>query len=644
MALKKVFRPRNIIILVIILAVVGYAAAQFLGLGKKAVEYDTVKAYRGDLIQTVEATGTVKALAEIDLAFESSGTLASTTVEVGDFVTRGQILAELDNKDLGYEVQQAKAALDLAKANYNLKVAGEAYQSINISKADVEKAKASVKNAEVNLEKAEMDYKNAQTTTQDQIDTAELAVAAALNTLTSKQIAYDNALASSDENLEDTYQDTVVVLGSALSAMATALSDIDNILGVDDYSANDDFEKYLSVLNSVALNEAIESYKLSKEKKSDSQEKINSLTINSDYNEILDAIDPAVDALNQIHQCLTDTRLVLDSTITGADLTLTALNTKKSIIDNDLTNVNTKLGSVLAQKQAIETLDINNENSVNAAEEALNSAQSSYDQAVKNLEAVQNTAQTTLDAYEAAADAAEASVEIQKAMLQSAEAALALKQADPRGVDLAPLAAQVDSAEAAYNLALNRLDKTQIKAPANGIITKINFDVGEQVTVNLASQGIAIVMLATDLFNVEVDIPETDITKITVGDSAEITLDAFGDDTIFYGEVIEIEPAETVIQDVVYYRVKVKIQFTTEQPVKNGMTANVIIKTDERKGVLIIPQRGVILKDGKRIVRILKNGKVEERGPSFGLRGDEGLIEVTSGIQENEEVVTAIRD
>lgn len=635
--------------MIIVLAIGGYIAAQAFVFGKKEVGYDTVKAYRGDLVQTVDVTGTVRALAEINLSFETSGTLASTTVEVGDMVTKGDVLAELDNEDLQFEADQAKAALDLAEANYNLKIAGETTQAISVSAADVAKAEASLHSAEVNLEQAELELKNAQTTTQDDVEKAELAVTAALNTLNIRKAEYDNTMSQTTANVDDEYEDAVIILKNSLTAMATALSDVDDIVAVDDPSANTDFRAYLSVLDTGALIAAKNSYVLARNAKNEAYDVINPLTTASTHEDIWDGIIEADDALNFVHQALTDTRRVLDNTITSYELTLDELNLLKSTIDTDLNTVNTRLTTLVTQKQVIQNLETTNTTSQKSAELALTAAQDAYDQAVISLESVRNISDTSLSSYESAVETAKASRDIQKAVLNAAKAALDLKKADPRSVDLAPLQAQVESARAAYNLALNRLAKSQIIAPANGIVIKINYEVGEQVSMGTASlnqavSGGVITMLATDLFDVEVDIPETDIVKVSIGDPAEITLDAFGDEMVFYGEVIEIEPAETLIQDVVYYRVKVKIEFTAEQAVKNGMTANVVIKTDEKNNVIIIPRRSVIIKDDKRIVRILKNGQVTEIEPVLGLQGDNGLTEVISGVNENDEVITAIRE
>ncbi|MDD4995680.1 MAG: biotin/lipoyl-binding protein [Patescibacteria group bacterium] len=635
-------KKRYIIGIAIVLLIAAAGLARVFWFSEKAAEYDTVRVYRGNLIQTVDATGTVKALAEVQLSFESSGTLASTTVEVGDTVEKGQVLAELDNKELQYQLDQAKATLDLAQANLNLKIVGESSQSVQVSSADVAKAEASLRSAEVALSKARQDLTNAKTTTGDSVDTSGLTLAAAENTLAIRQATYDNTLAQSVENENDAYEDTVVILKDALSSMATSLSDMDNTLAVDDTSANELFKRYLSVLNSEALTTAQNDYRDAKVEKLAAYNAVNPLTTSSEQAAIWDAVSVTEDALNEVHQALSATRLVLDNTITGSDLTLTALNTKKTTIDTDLSAVNAQLTSLLTQKQTIQNLETSNTASLKSAELYLTAARDAYDQAVKDLESSQNSASTSIDAYESAVDSASASRDIQKAALDAAKAALSLKTADPRAVDLAPLQAQVKNAEAAYNLSLNRFEKSRIVAPSRGLITKINFEVGEQVSA--AAVGGVIEMLSTDIFEVNVDISETDIVKINVNDSAEITLDAYGDETVFSGEVSEIDPAETVIQDVVYYRVKINIHFTAEQAVKNGMTADVVIKTDERTGVLIIPQRSVITKDGRKIIRVKKGDSFEEREPVIGLRGDGGLVELLSGAAESDEIIIAVKE
>jgi multidrug efflux pump subunit AcrA (membrane-fusion protein) len=134
----------------------------------------------------------------------------------------------------------------------------------------------------------------------------------------------------------------------------------------------------------------------------------------------------------------------------------------------------------------------------------------------------------------------------------------------------------------------------------------------------------------------------------------EITLDAFGDEIVFGGYVDFIEPAETVIQEVIYY--KVKSVFSKEdnniayyEKIKPGMTANVTIFTAKKDNVLLCPIRAVLEKTndlGKRIKysRVLEKGDVREVEVETGLRGDQGMVEILRGLEEGDEVITFIKE
>lgn len=159
-------------------------------------------------------------------------------------------------------------------------------------------------------------------------------------------------------------------------------------------------------------------------------------------------------------------------------------------------------------------------------------------------------------------------------------------------------------------------------------------------------------MLAEGNFEIEVDISESDINKIAVDDKVEISLDALSEDILIDGKVSFIEPAQTLIQGVVYY--KVKISFNDIDGIKNnlvsygsslkaGMTANVTITTERKDSVIAVPARAIIEVDGVKKIRLLENGEVSEVEVKTGLRGDEGLVEIKEGLQINDEVITFIK-
>ncbi|GAI56771.1 unnamed protein product, partial [marine sediment metagenome] len=129
---------------------------------------------------------------------------------------------------------------------------------------------------------------------------------------------------------------------------------------------------------------------------------------------------------------------------------------------------------------------------------------------------------------------------------------------------------------------------------------------------------------------------EEDIVDVKVGNPVEITLAAFSDE-ILKGRVISIDPAEKLIDGVVYYGVTIDLE-ETKEGIKPGMTADIIIESDKKENVLVIPKGTVKKMDGKKIVQVFKDGEVKEREIEIGLEGNE-YIEVISGLQEGEEVV-----
>ena len=75
------------------------------------------------------------------------------------------------------------------------------------------------------------------------------------------------------------------------------------------------------------------------------------------------------------------------------------------------------------------------------------------------------------------------------------------------------------------------------------------------------------------------------------------------------------------------------------------MTANLTIETAKKDSVIAIPQRAVISDDDRNYVRILlKSGDIEEREVVRGLRGSGGLVEIVSGLEEGDNVITFIQE
>jgi HlyD family secretion protein len=122
-----------------------------------------------------------------------------------------------------------------------------------------------------------------------------------------------------------------------------------------------------------------------------------------------------------------------------------------------------------------------------------------------------------------------------------------------------------------------------------------------------------------------------------IGNEVEISLVPFPDE-IFKGRVILIDPAEKLVEGVVYYEATVAFE-TIPEGIKSGMTADLEIKTASREDVLIIPEDAVQEKEGKTIVEVSREGNIEEREIETGLLGSDDMVEVVSGLEEGEKVI-----
>ncbi len=313
----------------------------------------------------------------------------------------------------------------------------------------------------------------------------------------------------------------------------------------------------------------------------------------SDYAFLDDSLNKAENYLTQIKDFLNKVNSALNS---AANLTQSSIYTYKGYVNTGRTNVDTVLTGVNTLKQSIASQKITNQKNIDTEQSSYNSAKNDLDVAQGELEL--KIAGSTPEA------------------IQAQEAQVTANQANVNNISA-------------------QIAKSSIKAPIEGIITKQEAKVGE-----ISQAGVVIVSLISQAdFEIETNVPEADIAKVKIGDTAKITLDAYGSDTVFEAKVTKIDPAETIIEGVATY--KTTLQFIqNDERIKSGLTANADILTAEKEGVIAVPYRAVISKNGTKIVKILVGKKTEERKVEIGLRGSDGNIEITEGINEGEKVIT----
>ncbi len=141
--------------------------------------------------------------------------------------------------------------------------------------------------------------------------------------------------------------------------------------------------------------------------------------------------------------------------------------------------------------------------------------------------------------------------------------------------------------QAALEAAQVNLDYTDIVSPVDGTVVLRNVDVGQ--TVAASFQTPTLFLIAKDLTKMQVDtnVSESDVGGARVGENASFTVEAFPN-TRFHGLVSQIRKAPITVQNVVTYDVVISVD-NPKLLLFPGMTANVRIITDERRGVLKVP-------------------------------------------------------
>ena len=240
----------------------------------------------------------------------------------------------------------------------------------------------------------------------------------------------------------------------------------------------------------------------------------------------------------------------------------------------------------------------------------------------------------------------------------------------------------VDQSSAVVKEAGANLAKTTIYAPVNGVISKLSVELGDRILGTSQMAGTEIMRISNlSSMEVSVDVNESDINRVSVGDMAVIEVDAFQDQK-FKGEVTEIASSSNVVgsstDQVTNFTVKVRIladsyskllvsNSANPSPFRPGLSATVDIQTEEFKGIAV-PIQSVTTREDKKDVKeenkkdpssanstiekerknsgdvkyyvfILKAGKVKQVLVTTGIQDDTYIL-VKSGLKGGEEIVS----
>ena len=559
----------KIILFGLIISVSGYFAWDKLFAKEESTRYVAAPVERGVLTSSISATGQVSALNQVDLKPLSSGQITAVNVKPGDLVKKGKVLVALDQRDASVSVLQAKSSYASTEASYNKLV------------ADLNPNEGS-KTAQLDLEKAKIDAANS-------IATADAAIETAAINLKKAEGGEDSQI------VNEAYEDAVIFLHSVIIKLDDALTQVDNILGIDNSLANDEFENYLSILNSSYLNEARSNYLVSKELKKKARDAISSLSVKSDHSLIESAFVKVEDTLVRMNILAANMTDVMESTPPVGTLTQSAVDSKKSAMISVRNTVTGQYTSFLTQKKTL-----------NSAKDSYVTYKMAYDKAVRDLEATKVSTANTIRSKE-----------------------LALEQSKS---DIKTARAQLDSSRAQLSSAYNEYNNNLVVAPFDGQVAVVAAKKGDQ-----ASSGSTAVTLITKQKIATVTLNEVDAAKVKIGQKAILTFDAI-EELSLTGEVVEIDALGTVSQGVVSYGVKIVFDVQDDR-VKSGMSTSANIILSSKADVLLVSSSAIKSQAGVSYVEVLVNNLPERKTVEVGESNDT-MTEIATGLNEGDVVIT----
>lgn len=178
-----------------------------------------------------------------------------------------------------------------------------------------------------------------------------------------------------------------------------------------------------------------------------------------------------------------------------------------------------------------------------------------------------------------------------------------------------------------------RYTNAKLVAPFEGLIVSIDRRVGEWVE---SYEPIGTLADPKQL-HVEVNVPETDIASVSLGQMVRVVLDGFPDKT-FAGKVKEIASQASIYQGKSVYRVLVGFDKPSEVPATLRMGADVAFVRGSKDNVLLVPTKAIQQDGSAYYVMVLREGKWERAQVRVGANGN-NQTEIVSGLGEDDQVL-----
>ena len=574
-------KKKNIIIAVIMVILVGWRIAT-RGSNTTTVPTQTVEVSYGEIQNTIQLNGETKLVNNQKLTFGQAGKVTNIHVKVGDVVTKGQLLAEIDKTDIQGDINSQSLQVKQNQISYQ-----KLFDKTNPS--DITKLKNTVEENNQNLIILQGEYESMLLEKKNKITDLENSLKGSeknKNNLTQKLQDYSGELdyltISNDKTLNDTTVtnknliDNINLQASSVQQDAKEiLLFTDKFLVIDDRSSPYLNNAWIGAKDFFSKSNAEASYM-------ESKTLLGSFSSSTDVVKNLENTKKLLQALVSLVNNSSD---LLSDSVTQGDMTESILSSWKS----QLSSYNSKLTSSISsannyEKQFLSqedgtSINLSTNNSLNQKEQQLSSNELELLKIQNQITANKNTLLQTNKDYDLKL------TQKQNDLKNYASNQLYYTQLlnetlwGPNASDIASSSISIDMARASLSKTANKMSDYEIRAQFDGEISSIDFNVGDQI-----SSAEWITLINSDLYQIISNVDQIDIVKIRLNQEVNIKLDAYDD--VISGAITEISGTPETSNGVVTYQIKVTIP-KLERVVYDGMTAQMTVILEDEQGLLI---------------------------------------------------------
>lgn len=281
----------------------------------------------------------------------------------------------------------------------------------------------------------------------------------------------------------------------------------------------------------------------------------------------------------------------------------------------------------LAKANYQNSTDANVESQQNTLENSIKIAQMNYDEAKRN-----HDINTQLYQAEAISEDAykKSQVSLNQAKQNLDNAQKVSDTTNNKGIpETKEIAAkQLEQAQTSYDIAASNLNKLTLLAPADGVITAKNFNVGEMAS----QQKPAFVISSPNTLQVDLNVTEADLGKFILGKEVDVTVN----DKKVIGTINYVPTVVTGSTSL--YDVQILID-NSQNELKAGMSAEVGVSIEKQDTAITIPKKAVFEEDGKSYIYIANSdNKAVKTEVVTGIKTST-TVEIKSGVSQNDTVV-----